>query len=270
VRPLLAVLFAAALTCVPAHADAPGSVVVAYPASLQTTMDGPVASALRDQGIEFVGEPGGSKQLASLIASGQRSPDVFIAIDRANVDRLGAKVASAITFGSTRLGIAWEGKSNYAYVFTSVATGETPWLVALAQPGLRIGRTDPDLDPKGQFTIDALVDLIGAANEKRILGVDKNPQQIYPEAELMARLESGDIDVGFFYQAEAAPHKVPFWAFPGEASMSDKLTYTLAVMKDAPHPEAAQAFAKFVLTGEGSHILQEGGVRYATSAADTR
>ncbi len=267
----VAILFAAALaTCVPARADAPGSVVVMYAGSLATPMEGPVAAELRDAGFDFQGQAGGSKQLASQIASGAKTPDVFVCVDRALVDGLGGKVASATTFATTSLGIAWQGKSNYEYVFTSVAGGETPWLVALAQPGLRIGRTDPALDPKGQYAIDALTLLLGAANEKRIFGVDDNPAQIYPEAGLIRALDEGAIDVGFFYKNEAFARKYPFAPLPGEASMRDKISFTLAVMKDAPHPAAAQAFAKFMLEGRGREILEANGLEYLTPAAGTR
>ncbi|HTX60113.1 MAG TPA: extracellular solute-binding protein, partial [Verrucomicrobiae bacterium] len=138
-----------------------------------------------------------------------------------------------------------------------------------AQPGLRIGRTDPRLDPKGEYTIEALTELVGAANEKRILGADENPAQIYPEEELLARLDTGEIDVGFFYRTEAVARSLPFAPFPGEASMSGHITYTLAVMKGAPHPAQAQAFAAFMLQGRGREILERAGITYVTPAADT-
>jgi ABC-type molybdate transport system substrate-binding protein len=44
--------------------------------------------------------------------------------------------------------------------------------------------------------------------------------------------------------------------------MSDKITYTLAVMRGAPHGAQAITFEQFILTGRGKAILQEAGVQY--------
>jgi ABC-type molybdate transport system substrate-binding protein len=49
--------------------------------------------------------------------------------------------------------------------------------------------------------------------------------------------------------------------------MSDKITYTIAILKDAPHPVQAKAFTTFVLTGEGKTILQKAGIEYMPSPA---
>jgi molybdate/tungstate transport system substrate-binding protein len=262
VKVFAALLVALACLSLPARADAPGPVTVSYAGSLVTPMEGAIKSGLAAQGIDLQGEPGGSKALANLIASGLRTPDVFLSVDRGLVAKLGDKVASSTTFATTVLGYAWAPKSNYAYVFEGAAKNEDPLLLALAQPGLRIGRTDPAVDPKGEYTIEALTLLLGAPNEKRILGVDNNPTQIYPEQDLLERLETGEIDVGFFYAVEAIPRQFEFAPFQGEGSMSDKITYTLAIMKNAQHPAAAKAFADYILTGEGRTILEKDGLRY--------
>jgi ABC-type molybdate transport system substrate-binding protein len=44
--------------------------------------------------------------------------------------------------------------------------------------------------------------------------------------------------------------------------MTDRITYTLAVMKAAAHPDAARTFADFILTGEGRKILETAGLSY--------
>jgi molybdate/tungstate transport system substrate-binding protein len=266
----LVLLAALAGTVGPARADAPAPVSVLYAGSLIVPMEGPVAVGAGAQGIEFQGEPGGSKQLAQLILSGRRTPDVFISADRESVAMLGDKVASSTTFASSELGIGWDGKSNYAYALEGVGKGEMPLLVGLAQPGLRLGRTDPAKDPKGQLTIDALALLLGPPNEKRVLGIDENPAQLYAEHELVARILSGEIDVGFMYETEAASSSLEFMPFPGEASMSDRIAFTLAIMKDAPHPAQARAFADYILSGPGREILQKAGLKYLKRAADTR
>lgn len=240
----------------------PAVVDVLYAGSLVTPMQGPVADALRAQGVQFQGEPGGSKKLANFIASGVRSPDVFISADPAIVTGLGASVASSTIFARTSLGIAWSAKTRYRDVFESVAAGRTPLLKALSTPGLRLGRTDPMLDPKGVFTVRAVKAIAGADAEHRLLGDDENPSQIFPEEDLLARVETGEIDVGFFYHTEAIARDYPFVALP--ASEASQVSYALAIMRSAPHPQAAQTFAAFILNGKGRQILERAGLEYVT------
>lgn len=239
-----------------------GPVIVLYAGSLVTPMEGPLKAALRQRGIEFEGEPGGSKELANLIAAGVRSPDVFISVNPKLVEKLGRSVASATTFAGTSLGIAWAPNSKYAALFDGVAAGAAPLDRALQTPGLRIGRTDPQLDPKGVYTIEGMTMWLGSDGERRILGADENPSQIFPEQDLLARVDTGQADVGFFYRTEAIARGYRFVPLPGKAALTDRITYTLAIMKAAPHPQAAHAFADFVLTGPGRAILEQAGLSY--------
>ena len=238
------------------------SVSVLYAGSLITPMEGPIKSTLANDGIDFQGQPGGSKMLSHLISSGLKRPDVFISVDPKLVTDLGGKVGSAYTFASTSLGIGWSDSSKDAALFASVADGKRSVLEALGTPGLRIGRTDPRLDPKGTYTVEAMTILAGADGEKRILGADDNPAQIFPEEDLLARIDTGQADVGFFYKTEAIARGLHFVPLPGAASMSDKVTYTIAVMKNAPDPDATKRFVDFMLTGQGRTILEKSGIEY--------
>ena len=94
------------------------------------------------------------------------------------------------------------------------------------------------------------------------IGEDQNAAQIFPEEDLLARIDTGQADVGFFYKTEAVARDLHFVPLPGAASLSDKITYTLAVMNNAPHPDQAKAFAAFILTGDGKSILQKAGIEY--------
>jgi molybdate/tungstate transport system substrate-binding protein len=250
------------VTAYAAVADTKGVVSVLYAGSLVTPMEGPIKAALAVQGIDFQGQGAGSKMLANLISSGVKNPDVFISVDPSLVVGLGSKVSHATTFASTSLGIGWSDKSRDATLFARVATGKTSVLDALSTPGLSIGRTDPKLDPKGVYTVEAMTLLAGADGEKRLLGADENGAQIFPEEDLLARIDTGQADVGFFYRTEAVARGLHFVPLPGAAAMSDKITYTLAVMRGAPHGAQAITFEQFILTGRGKAILQEAGVQY--------
>lgn len=238
-------------------------VSVLYAGSLVTPMQGPIASALQSHGIAFQGQPGGSRQLANLIEAGLRTPDVFISADPALVRELGPKIATSVTFAGTDLGLGWEANAKGAPLFRAAAAGRATWLVALTQPGLRLGRTDPRLDPKGAYTIEALTLLLGARGARSVLGSDENPAQIFPEDDLLARLDVGEIDAGFFYRTEAIARHIAFAPFPGKASMRDRIGYTFAILKAAPHPHAARALERFLLHGAGRAILERAGLDYS-------
>jgi molybdate/tungstate transport system substrate-binding protein len=256
-----AVLFISALVAVRVLA-ATQVVQVLYAGSMVTPMEGPIKTALAQQGIDFQGQGGGSKMLANLIAAGDKRPDIFISVDPKIVLGLGSKILDAETFASTSLGIGWSKSSKHAAVFDSVAAGKTSIVAALSTPGIRIGRTDPKLDPKGVYTVEAMTILAGADGEERILGVPENDAQIFPEEDLLARIDTGQIDVGFFYRTEAVARGLNFVPLPGKASMSDTITYTIADLRDAPHPTVAAKFEQFLLNGQGKTILQRAGVTY--------
>ncbi len=258
----LAGLYALVAALTPTPGPEPASVSVLYAGSLVTAMEGPIKSALLEEHLAFEGEPGGSKALANLILAGVRSPDVFISVDPRIVANLGARVASATTFAGTSLGIAWAPTSKYAKLFDAVAAGTTPLQRALETPGLRIGRTDPQLDPKGAYTLQAVTTWLGSAGERQILGDDQNPAQIFPEQDLLARVDTGQADVGFFYRTEAIARGYRFVPLPGKAALTDHITYTLAIMRSAPHPKQARAFADFILGGRGRTILEHAGLTY--------
>jgi molybdate/tungstate transport system substrate-binding protein len=262
-----AALVVALLTSATGVQAASQVVTVLYAGSLVTPMEGPVKSALGAQGIDFQGEPGGSKELANLIIGGVRSPDVFISVNPKLVAELGDRVASATTFAGTSLGIAWAPNSKYAALFERVAAGTASLQDALETPGLRIGRTDPQLDPKGAYTVQAVTMWLGRDGAHRLLGDDENPAQIFPEEDLLARVDTGQADVGFFYRTEAIARSYRFVPLPGDAALTNRITYTLAVMKAAPHPDAARAFAAFILNGQGRAILEKAGLTYLKTPA---
>jgi len=241
------------------------TVSVLYAGSLVTPMEGPIKAALGARGIDFEGQPGGSKELANLISAGVRNPDVFISVNPKIVAGLGDRVASSSTFAGTSLGVAWAPHSRFASLFESVLAEKTTLRAALQEQGIKIGRTDPQLDPKGAYTVEAVTMWLGRDGAAQILGDAANPAQIFPEEDLLARVDTGQIDVGFFYRTEAIARGYQFIPLPGAAAMTDRITYTLAVMKAAPHPDTAKAFAEFILTGGGRAILERAGLTYRMS-----
>jgi molybdate/tungstate transport system substrate-binding protein len=223
-----------------------------YAGSLVTPMEGPIANALAERGITFEGEGRGSQEIANFILGGLRKPDVVIVVDPAILARLqhADLVAQSWQLGSASLGIAGFHCDPKCPSLTKL----------LNMPGLRIARTDPRLDPKGRYTIEAMRLLLGNAGERRLFGDDENPAQTFPEESLLVRLETHESDFGFVYSTEARARHLDFIPLPGRASMSDKIRYFIAIMKNAPHPSAARAFVDFLLHGQGRGILENAGL----------
>jgi molybdate/tungstate transport system substrate-binding protein len=264
-RALLAAVLLAVLPTFGASAAPAGPVSVAYAGSLVGVMEGPLRSELRSQtGIELAGEAKGSKALANLISAGLRTPDVFVSADPALVAKLSAQhlVRGYVTFGSARMLIAYSDKSPHRALFERAAAGRISILDALADPSVRVGRTDPQLDPKGARTIRVL-NLLGKhfnAASKAATVLERS--QTFPEEDLAVRVESGELDAGFFYSTEMPGRDLHAVELPEDSNLWNDIAYALAVMKHAPHPQAAHAFAQFVLDGTGKTILEHAGVRY--------
>jgi len=85
---------------------------------------------------------------------------------------------------------------------------------------------------------------------------------------LLARVDTGEADVGFFYKTEAVARGFPFVPLPPEAAAAARIEYALAIMRDAPHPQQARTFANFVLRGAGRAILERAGLTYLTAAGN--
>jgi molybdate/tungstate transport system substrate-binding protein len=233
----------------------PADVDVLYAGSLVTPMEGPIAAELaRDENIHFVGEGRGSKALANLIASGLRNADVFISADSSITDDLIARglALPGTTFGGASMVLGWADASPQKALFAKVAAGQESVVAALQTPGLRIARTDPAVDPKGVRTIAAL----------KIMGLPPDLGTVYPEEDLLVRLETGQADAGFLYSSEAIARHLHYVPLPGAAALSDKITYTVVILKRAPHPEAARRFVDFIVSGGGKPILEAAGITY--------
>jgi len=251
-----------ALSMIAARADA--TVSVDYAGSLVATMEGPIARAfLAERGIRFEGEGKGSKAIANLIAAGLRTPDVFISADPKLLAPLRSSelISTYAVLGSARMVIAFSSGSPHAALLSEAARGSRSILDVLAAPALRVGRTDPALDPKGVRTIHALR-LLGAQSHRsneaeRVL----RQSQTFPEEDLAVRVESGELDAGFFYSTETVPMRLKTIELPARANLSNEIVYAIATLTNAPHPQAARAFVDFLLRGSGRGILEHAGLR---------
>ncbi|EQD56496.1 extracellular solute-binding protein family 1, partial [mine drainage metagenome] len=75
---------------------------------------------------------------------------------------------------------------------------------------------------------------------------------------LMGRLQSGQLDAGFFYSTETSAAGIPSVTLP--PAITPKALYTIALVRDAPHPRAAAAFIAFLLGPQGRKLMRAHGL----------
>jgi molybdate/tungstate transport system substrate-binding protein len=242
---------------------AAGTVNVLYAGSLVNLMEHSVGPAFNDaSGNRFQGFAGGSNLLANQIKGKLRQGDVFISANpKVNASLMGAAngdwVRWYISFAQSPLVIGYNSSSRFAADFKA-----KPWYQVLSEPGIRIGRTDPKLDPKGQLTLDLMSRAEAFYKDpglsQRVLGAAENPAEVLPEETLVGRLQSGQLDAGFFYSTETSDAKIPAISLP--AGITPKAVYTITILRDAPDPQGADQFVAFLLGPNGQSLMQSHGL----------
>jgi molybdate/tungstate transport system substrate-binding protein len=205
-------------------------------------------------GYTFTGFAAGSTALATQIKGKIRQGDVFIsAAPAVNKTLMGPSngnwVSWYVAYATSPLVLGYYPHSNFAQDLKTM-----PWYQVIIQPGFLIGRTDPATDPKGKLTVSALNDAAVKYNEPKLKSIAADASTIYPEESLVGRLQAGQLDAGFFYTSEAKTANIPTVPLTGE---TEKATYTVTILNQAPHQAGAEAFVNYLLGPTGKATLQE-------------
>jgi molybdate/tungstate transport system substrate-binding protein len=167
------------------------------------------------------------------------------------------------------------------------------WWQILLRPEVRAGHSDPALDPNGYRTL-----MVFQLAEKfyRRPGLAARLDSAFPpkyvrpkEADLTALVQAGELDYSWSYATIARTAGLPYVELPPEINLSDPnlaewyaqasvrlpgasragkdsvefrgepIVYAMTIPKAAPHPRAAAAFVRFVLSPAGQAILQANG-----------
>lgn len=206
------------------------------------------------------GYPGGSVALAQQIKEKLRQADIFLSAVPSVNSMLSGKANGNIlswyaNLASSPLVIGYNPKSKLGSELTS-----SNWYKVMQTPGFRLGRTDPKLDPKGVLTDTLVKDEGIKIGDKslfnRLLGSAENSSQIFPEETLVGRLESGQLDAGFFYENEAKLAKIPF------ISTGIKLgaNFTISILNGAKNQSGAIAFVNYLYSKQGQKELKSVGL----------
>ncbi len=266
---------------------------VMYAGSLVKVFENEIKSAFQNlTGYNFIGEAKGSVQISNMILDGFRKPDVFVSADTTPIERLinhNPPLANwLVKFGSAELVIAYNPKSPFASDLLKASKGEIPWYKVLEKKGLKFGRTDPELDPKGYYTVIAakLANIYyndSTIKDRIFLGEDRNKKQIFPEEILKSILDSGQIDATASYKHEAIAKGLPYISLPdqinlseptytnyynktsyklgtGETILGSPIYFSFTIPNTVENIEGAINFTKFLVSEKGKKILEQVGL----------
>ena len=190
-----------------------------------------------------------------------------------------------ITFACNRMVIAYTDSSQF-----EDEVNKDNWYEILQRDGVNYGRSDPNQDPCGYrtlivwqlaedyYNVPGLYDKLYGAEGDML-----RPKSV----ELIALLESGDLDYAFEYLSVARQHKLNFVELPAEIDLSSEefmnyyskaqveiagkkpgetitktgkpIVYGITIPKDAPHPELAVTWIDFLLSPDGMAIMEANG-----------
>lgn len=235
------------------------TVRVLYAGSLVALMEHGVGPAFqRASGDTFQGFFGGSKELANQIKGKLRRADVFVS-SSPKADALltghenGEWVHWYAALAQSPVVIGYDPHSRFAHDLQT-----KPWWQVLAEPGFRLGRTDPKLDPLGALILQILDRAQTKLHQPDLAARILRNATILPDGAVLGRLESGQLDAAFFYSIETVPTHVPAVTLPSGIVLSAH--YTVTIPHGAPDPAAAARFVAFLFGAEGRAAMQKYGL----------
>lgn len=241
-----------------AKAASRGSVSVLYAGSLEDFMEKDLGPAFqRSSGYGFEGFGGGSTELASEIKSNVRQGDVFLSASPESDGELeggrnGGWASWYSTYATSPLELGYNPKTKFG---RELAKG-VPWYKVLTQKGIVVGRTEPKLDPKGRLTVEAVH---AAARKLKEAALDTALKgfPVYPETALVGRLQSGQLDAGFFYAIEAKAAKFPTVALTPIQKFAE---YTVTILNRNTDRAGSEAFVRYLLSSQRADTLKDNGL----------
>jgi len=201
-----------------------------------------------------------------------------------------------ITFAGNRMVIAYTDKSRFA-----AEINKDNWYQILQREGVKYGRSDPKQDPCGYRTLmvwQLAEDFYNVPGlYAKLYGASPEPTRP-KEVELIALLQSGDLDYAFEYLSTARQHRLNFIELPPEIDLSSEqfqdyyataevkvkgekpgefltkkgepITYGVTIPKNFPRQEIAIAWIDFLLSPQGRAIMEASGQPPITPATNDK
>ncbi len=173
---------------------------------------------------------------------------------------------------------------TFVYTPRSMGAGEISpknWYAILARPGVEIGRSNPDTDPSGYQTVQML-HLAGRYYRHpgladAVLAHAPRTNMRDTETELIAALQSGQIDYLAIYRSDARQHHFKYLDLPPQINLGDArysadyakasvttangtlaakpIVYAVTIPDNAPHRAWALKYMEFLLGKTGQKTM---------------
>ncbi len=159
------------------------------------------------------------------------------------------------------------------------------WWQVLSEPGVQIGRSNPDTDPSGYQALQML-ELASAYYKQpdlasKVLANAPRSNMRDTETDLISALQLGQIDYLAIYRSDAVQHHMLSIALPPQINLSDPrfdasyaratvttkhgvvqgrpILYAITIPNTARHPKLAQAFIAYLLGPAGQKVIAANG-----------
>ena len=239
--------------------------------------------------VTIAQENAGSLETARKLTELGHIPDVIALADYEVFPRylMPAQVEWYLDFARNRMVLAYTPKSRFA----SEITPENWWKI-VQRPGVQVGRSDPNLDPNGYRTLltmqlaERYYEMPGLYDSLLAHAPENNVRP--KEADLVGLVQAGEMDYIWSYESLARAAGLKFVQLPAAIDLSspadsaryataqvrvrgktpgDSVTfrgqpivYALSTPKKAPHPELAERFVAYLVSGEGARIMRATGL----------
>jgi molybdate/tungstate transport system substrate-binding protein len=259
--------------------------VVFTAGSLARPMRAALDTFAATNGVRYELESAGSLETARKVTELGKIPDVIALADEDVFPKvlLPEHATWYVRFAENRIVLAYTDRSRYAAEIDSIN-----WWHVLQRPDLEIGRSNPDLDPSGYRTLmvwqlaERLYAQPGlaAALERAAHLRNMRPKEI----ELVALLESGDLDYAWFYESMARASGVRYVTLPAAIDLSTAdnrdayaqaavrvigssvadtvimrgapIRYAFSIPLQAEHSALAERFVAYLLSVDGRRVLE--------------
>lgn len=237
--------------------------------------------------VKIEAQFGGSVKMVKQVTELHRQADVVAVADYSVIPKYFFAKQGGKAYADWYAGFA---TNAITFVYTGHSRGAAHigpknWYRVLSEKGVQIGRSNPDTDPSGYQTVQ----MLSLAEryyrepglEQKILANAPKTNMRDTETELIAALQSGQIDYLAIYRSDARQHKFRYLELPPEIDLSDAkhaefyaqgmvhtangeltgkpIVYAVTIPFDAPQREWAVRYVQFLLGPEGRKVMAQKG-----------
>lgn len=283
-------------TTTPAGPTAATTSTSSAPVTLQLFGAGTLAGPFKDIDAAFTqanpnitikAQFGGSVSMAKQITQLHKPADILAVADYNVIPKNLYSQNGSQSYANWYVGFV-SNASTFMYTDKSKGASEinnNNWYQILSEPGVEIGRSNPNTDPSGYQTLQVLQLASKYYNMpdlyQNILNNSPEKNIRDTETDLIAALQTGEIDYLGIYTSTAIQDKFKYLDLPPQINLSDPsyaaeyatatvqttsgtlkgspIIYAITIPTNAPNPQAAQEFIKFLVSSQGQAIMQKDG-----------